>query len=189
MKCQILLSVKNKKSVFNVVSDLLGRTMRKCVYGLMRTAKAQISLRIRAISSEQSLSLNRSIGYYRMFQRSVNAGMRLSKYAGWCESAHFAHAGRHVFAWRGPYDSGLGNILLKWFENSFMHKIKLQIWTAFSGNLYTVQLTVAFKPSSHVLRVFHTQHMAAWLEYSWTPTAQTFFGPWKFILDMGTLSH
>ena len=35
----------------------------------MRTAKAQISLRIRAVWSGSSLSANRIIGYYRMYQR------------------------------------------------------------------------------------------------------------------------
>ena len=43
--------------------------MRKCVFGHMRTAKTQISLRICAMWSWPSLSANGIIGYYSMFQR------------------------------------------------------------------------------------------------------------------------
>ena len=43
--------------------------MRKFVFGHMRTVKAQISLRIRAVWSGPSLSANRIIGFYRMYQR------------------------------------------------------------------------------------------------------------------------
>ena len=76
--------------------------MWKSVFGLMRTATAQIRLRIRAVWSGPLLSANRIIGYYRMCQRRVNARMRLCPRSAWLEW-HFAHARGHVFAWRGPY--------------------------------------------------------------------------------------
>ena len=41
--------------------------MRKRVFGHMRTAKPQISLRIRAVWSGFLLSANRIIGYYRVY--------------------------------------------------------------------------------------------------------------------------
>ena len=80
----------------------MGRAMRKHVFGHMRTAKAQISLRIRAVWSGPSLSESRIIEYYWMFQWRANARMRLCACAGWCEYAHFAHARSYLFAWRGP---------------------------------------------------------------------------------------
>ena len=53
----------------------LGRTMRKPVVGHMRTAKAQVSLRIRTVWSGPPLSANRIIGYYRIITKT-----RLFKY-------------------------------------------------------------------------------------------------------------
>ena len=65
--------------------------MRKHVFGHMRTAKAQISLRVRAVWSGPSLSANRFIGYYRMFEWRAKARMTLCACAGWSESVHVAH--------------------------------------------------------------------------------------------------
>ena len=76
------------------------RVIRKHVYGHMRTANAQIRLRIRAVWSGPSLSANRIVGYYRMFQRKANAQMSFRACAEWCKSTHFAHARRNFFAWR-----------------------------------------------------------------------------------------
>ena len=76
--------------------------MRKRVFGHMRTAKAQVSLRIRTIWSGPSLSANRIIGYYRMFEWRAKIQMILCAYAGWSEPAHFAHVRRHIFASRDP---------------------------------------------------------------------------------------
>ena len=45
----------------------MGHALRKRVFLYMLTAKALISLRIRAVWPEPSLSANRSIGHYRMF--------------------------------------------------------------------------------------------------------------------------
>ena len=47
---------------------LYGPSHAKTVLGHMRTAKSQISLRIRAVWSGPSLSANRIIGHYRMYQ-------------------------------------------------------------------------------------------------------------------------
>ena len=46
----------------------LGLALRRHVFGHIRTAKAQISLRIRAGWSGPSLSANRIIGYYRIYE-------------------------------------------------------------------------------------------------------------------------
>ena len=82
----------------------IGCAMRKLVFGHMRIAEAQISLRIRAFWSGPSLSTNITAGYHRMLQQRANASMILCTCAGWCQSAHFAHALRHIVAWRGPYN-------------------------------------------------------------------------------------
>ena len=82
----------------------MGRAMQKCVFGLMRIAKSQISLPIRAVWSAPLLSANRIIGYYRMLQWTTIARMRPCACAEWCESTHFAHAQRHFFLWHGPYN-------------------------------------------------------------------------------------
>ena len=84
--------------------NYFGRTKRKHVFGHMRTAKAQISLRIRAVWSGPSLSANRIIEYYRMYQWTAKTRIRPCARAEWCYSAQFAHARRHLFAWRGPFD-------------------------------------------------------------------------------------
>ena len=57
--------------------------MRKRVFWHMRTAKAQISLHIRAVWSGPSLSANRIIGHYRMRQWKANVRMRLCACVGW----------------------------------------------------------------------------------------------------------
>ena len=46
-----------------------------------------------------SLSATRITGYYRMYHWRANARMRPYRCAGWCESAHFAHARRYFFTW------------------------------------------------------------------------------------------
>ena len=81
----------------------IGRAMRKWVCGHMRTAKAQISLRIRAGSSGPSLSANKIIRYYRMYEWRVKARMILCACAELSYLAHYAQVRRHIFAWRGLY--------------------------------------------------------------------------------------
>ena len=49
----------------------MGRAMRKRVFGHMRTAKAQISLPIRAVWSATLLSPNKIIEYYGMYPVSI----------------------------------------------------------------------------------------------------------------------
>ena len=75
----------------------MGRAMRKRVFGHMRTAKAQISLRIRAVWSGPSLSANRIIGYYEMYEWRAKAPDDISACARWswicafcaCSKTHF----------------------------------------------------------------------------------------------------
>ena len=50
------------------IVDYEGHAMRKRVFGHVRTAKAQISLRISAVWSGPSLSANWIIGYYTMYK-------------------------------------------------------------------------------------------------------------------------
>ena len=48
-------------------------------------------------------SLLRTFAVRKQSHWRANARMRLCACAGWCESAHFARARRHFFAWRGPF--------------------------------------------------------------------------------------
>ena len=77
----------------------MDRVMRQRIFGHMRTAKAQISLRIRAVWSGPSLSANKLIGK-EMYEWRAKARMILCARAGYSESAHSAHVRRHFFAWR-----------------------------------------------------------------------------------------
>ena len=78
--------------------------MRKLVFGHMRTAKAKISLRIRAVWSGPSLSANRIIGDYRMYQWRANAWMGLCACAGWISA--FCACSKTPFLWHDPYIIG-----------------------------------------------------------------------------------
>ena len=81
----------------------IGGAKRKCAFRHMRTAKALIRLRIRAVWTGPSLSADRITGYYRMYKWRITARMMLCACVGWPESGHSAHVRRHVFALRGPY--------------------------------------------------------------------------------------
>ena len=83
---------------------ILGPAIRERIFGHMRTAKAQISLRIRAVWSEPSLSANRIIRYYRMYEWTAKTRLVLCACAGLSEPVHFAHVRRHFFVWHGPFD-------------------------------------------------------------------------------------
>ena len=88
-------------------------------FGHMRTAKTQISLRIRAGLSGPSLSANRIIGKYRMYQLKAKARMILCACVEWSESARFAHVRRHFFAWRGPNNTAPDNgivLVMFWYK-------------------------------------------------------------------------
>ena len=77
----------------------MDRTMRKRVFGHMQIAKAQISLRIRAVWSGPSLSAKRIVGNYRIYFGEYS--LYVAAHA-WDDpdSVHFAHARRHIFVWR-----------------------------------------------------------------------------------------
>ena len=70
-------------------------------FGHMRTAKALIRLRECAVWSGPSLSANRIIGYYRVYEWRTR--IIVCACAGQSESAHFAHVRGYCFAWHGPY--------------------------------------------------------------------------------------
>ena len=64
----------------------IGHAMRKPAFRHMWTAKAQISLHIRAAWSGTSLSANSIIGYYRMYDWRAKTWMILCAYTGWSDS-------------------------------------------------------------------------------------------------------
>ena len=80
-----------------------GRHMRKRVFRYMRTVKVQIRLCMRAVWSGPSLSANKAIRYYRMYEWTAKARLIFCASAGWSESAHVAHVWSHSFTWYGPF--------------------------------------------------------------------------------------
>ena len=108
----------------------MDRVMRKRVFRHMRTAKAQIRLRICAVWSGPSVSANRIIGYYRMYEWRAKARMIFCACTGWSEFARFAHVRRHSFAWCDPdnsyhrYMHKLHRSAMLWVFSSFSSKKK-----------------------------------------------------------------
>ena len=83
----------------------------------MWTAKAQISLRIRAVWSGPSRSTNRIIGYYKIYERRTKVRIVLCTCAWWSESAHVR---RHFFGWRETYmarDLGKPTVQKHWHKH------------------------------------------------------------------------
>ena len=78
----------------------IGRAMQKSVFEHMRTAKPQISLRIRAVWLGPSLSANRF--HYRMNQLKVNARIRLGACMGWEWICAFCACSKTYFGLSGP---------------------------------------------------------------------------------------
>ena len=72
----------------------MGHTMQKHVFGVMRTAKAEVCT---SVQSDPGLSANRIIGYYIKYEWRAKSQMILCACAGWSESVHFVHAQRHIF--------------------------------------------------------------------------------------------
>ena len=69
--------IEKKLSDHELWSPHMGCAMWKLVIGYMWTVKAQIRLRFRAVWSGPSLSTNRIIGYYRMYDWRVKTRMIL----------------------------------------------------------------------------------------------------------------
>ena len=78
--------------------NALDRVLRKRVFWHMRTAKAQTSLRIHAVWSRPSLSADKIIAYYRIYEWRAKARMIVCAYGDRSESVHFAHVRRFFFA-------------------------------------------------------------------------------------------
>ena len=74
----------------------MGWAMGECVFKHDRTAKTQIC----TVWSGPTLSANRIIGYYRMYEWKAKAWMALCSCTRCSESMHFMHVRRHFFAWR-----------------------------------------------------------------------------------------
>ena len=82
----ILLLCKN----YNIPISIIRAMLWENAFGHMRTAKAQIRLRIRAVWSGPSLSTIRIIGYYRIYQLRAKPWMSLCTCAGWSDCAFCA---------------------------------------------------------------------------------------------------
>ena len=102
---------RNKATKTIILSNLfsdMGRALRKRVFGNMRTVKAQISLRIRAVWSAPSLSANRIIGHYKMYGWRANARIRLCAYVEWiwmyilCMPEHILRLARPIYELNSP---------------------------------------------------------------------------------------
>ena len=96
--------------------------MRTRVSMHMRTAKAQISLRL--VDSEFSRSVIRIGGYCRIYERRAKAWMILFPCAGWSESARFALVRRHVFSQRSLYHVTMNKEVL--YSRSFLYRHSIQ---------------------------------------------------------------
>ena len=107
------------------------------VLGNVRTANAQIRLRIRAVWSGPSLSANRIIRYQRMYRWRAKARMILCACAGWSEYAHFAYDRRFFFTWQGP------NIIISCARHSI--KVTWHIWKSYRHSLQGITKTRQFK--------------------------------------------
>ena len=107
----------------------LDHTMRKLVFRHMWTTKAQIRLRICAVWSGPSLSANRIIRHYTMYEWRAKAQGILCACTGWTEFAQFAHVQMHFFAWYGPF------ALMQTAKN----------WTSWSISSMTIVFTVHLK--------------------------------------------
>ena len=83
--------------VLVITGITVGRATQKRVSGHMRTAKA-LRLRGWAVLIETSLSANRIIENYGMYEWRAKARIILCACAGWSESAHFADVRRYFFA-------------------------------------------------------------------------------------------
>ena len=81
------------------VAKVVHRTMPKSIFGFERTAKAQISLRIRAVWSGPSLSANIIIWYYRIYEWKTKARMIFCACAGWSKCT-FCECSNALFALR-----------------------------------------------------------------------------------------
>ena len=84
--------------------DKLGLAMRKRVFRHMRTAKAQIRLRVRAIWSGPALSADRLYWYCRMYACRAKPRMVISTCAGYL-NLHILRMFKgifFVFVWYGP---------------------------------------------------------------------------------------
>ena len=126
--------------------------MRKCDSGQMRTAKAQISLRMRAVWSRPSLSAYRITGYYIMYECRTKGWMMLCACARWSESAHFAHFRRPFFAWRDPIKPLSGNTISVSIFIMFLALILL--WVCFVRPFVRYSLDTLYHVHMNFQKVF-----------------------------------
>ena len=64
------------------------------------------------------------------FNGEQNTRIWRSAYAGWCESAHFAYARRHLFIWRGP----VNDLKYFWNDKKIINVISLE-----RNSIYLIQ--------------------------------------------------
>ena len=104
----------------------IGRAMRKCVSGHNRAAKVQISLRICAVWSGLSLSVNIITGYHRLYDWRANARMIICACAYWSESADCA-CSKTLFRLALPNGYGRSTCFVVWGV------LLLIVWPSFSS--------------------------------------------------------
>ena len=75
--------------------------MRKRILGQMQTARAQVSMRIRAVWSASLLSANCPFDTIECINGEQMPGWDFAHAWDESESVHFAHDQRHLFAWLG----------------------------------------------------------------------------------------
>ena len=86
LKIQISLCIiESEESLHCLSLHSIGRAMRKHDFRHIRTAKDQIRLSIGAVGSGPSLSANRIIGYYRLFEWRAKYRVILWACARWAE--------------------------------------------------------------------------------------------------------
>ena len=120
--------------------------------------------------SDQGLRcpLTESLSHYKIYQWRANARMRLCACGNESESVHFAHAGRHLFAWRG-----LMNIESKYDDRLLIcHLQRLECLCMWTSRLFWVSILSAYSP--------------LYLEVSYTGTyLNTVVGSSTFLLPHG----
>ena len=73
----------------------------KNIFGHMATAKAQINLGVRSLITVLTVCKQKHWIFKECFSGEQMPVWDCT-HADWCQSAHFAHVGRHFFAWCGP---------------------------------------------------------------------------------------
>ena len=129
----------------------MASAMQKRVFGHIRTVKAQFSLRVHAVWPGLSLFAARIIGFYRKFQRRAKVRRRPCSSTRWYESAHFAHARRHVFARHASHSKYMKALpwLFQWFQYKWQSTTLRRIYNIPKKKKTYIQLVIQNKGLTH----------------------------------------